>query len=172
MWWYELFGFVYRLTWLPALCFILGFVLITFELFNPGFGAPGISGIILLILGIMFTARSLLDAIVMVLIALIVIGIILFLVIHSASKGKLNKKLILYERMDKEAGYVGRSGPKSFLGKEGTAITMLRPAGIVDIDGVRLDVVTNGEFLPKGTKVKVTKIEGMRVVVTKFSQTE
>lgn len=168
MWWYELFGFVFRITWLPALCFILGFVLITFELFSPGFGAPGISGIILLILGIMFTARSLLDAIVMVLIALVIIGIILFFVIRSASKGKLNQKLILSEKMNKEAGYVGRSEPESFLGKEGKAITMLRPSGIVDVDGVRLDVVTDGEFLPKGTRVKVARIEGMRIVVTKF----
>jgi len=172
MWWYELFGFVFRITWLPALCFILGFVLITIELFNPGFGAPGISGIILLILGIMFTARSLLDAMIMVLITLVVIGIILFLVIRSASKGKLNRKLILSERMNKEAGYVGRSEPESFLGKEGTAITMLRPSGIIGVDGVRLDVVTDGEFLPKGTKVKIARIEGMRIVVTKFKQNE
>lgn len=172
MWWYEVFGFVFRITWLPALCFILGFALITFELFNPGFGAPGISGIILLILGIMFTARSLLDAIVMVLIVLIVIGILLFLVIRSASKGKLNRKLILSEKLNKEAGYVGRSEPESFLDKEGTAITMLRPSGIIDVDGKRLDVVTNGEFLPKGTKVKVVKIEGMRIIVAKLRENE
>ncbi|NSW90523.1 MAG: hypothetical protein HPY74_07570 [Firmicutes bacterium] len=172
MWWYDLFGFFFRITWLPALCFILGFVLITVELFNPGFGAPGISGIILLILGIMFTARSLLDAIVMILIILIVIGILLFVFLRSASKGRLNNKLILTDRMNKESGFVGRSEPSSFLGKEGITTTMLRPSGSVNINGVRLDVVTDGEFIPKGTKVKVVKVEGMRIVVKKLQQDE
>ena len=172
MWWYELFGFFLRITWLPALCFILGFILITVEIFNPGFGAPGISGIILLILGIMFTAHSLLEAVVMIMVILIIIGILFFIVFRSASRGKLNNRLILIDRMNKESGFVGRSESPSFLGKEGITTTMLRPAGSVNIDGTRLDVVTDGEFIPKGTKVKVVKVEGMRIVVRKMQQVE
>lgn len=172
MWGYDLFGFLYAISWLQALCFVFGFALLIYEMFHPGFGVPGISGIILLILGIMFTARNFLDAIIMILIILVIIGIILFFVIRSATKGKLNKKLVLSEKLNKEEGYVGRNEPISFLGKEGIAITMLRPSGIVEVDGVKLDVVTEGEFLPKGTKVKVDKIEGMRIVVTKIPENE
>lgn len=169
MWWYQLFGFVFRITWLPALCFILGFAFSILEIFTPGFGAAGISGIVFLILGVMFTARSLLDALIIILIVFIVVGGSLFLIMRSASKGKLQRKLILSDRMDRESGYLSRNEPNSLLGKEGTAITMLRPTGIIDIDGVKFDVVSDGGYLPKGTNVKVSKVEGMRIVVSEYN---
>jgi membrane-bound serine protease (ClpP class) len=50
-------------------------------------------------------------------------------------------------------------------GKEGEAATDLRPAGTVVVDGKRLDVVTAGELIARGSKVKVVKVEGNRVVV-------
>ena len=37
----------------------------------------------------------------------------------------------------------------------GTAATVLRPSGVAEFDGVRLDVVTEGEFLSPGTPVQV-----------------
>jgi membrane-bound serine protease (ClpP class) len=51
------------------------------------------------------------------------------------------------------------------LGKEGQAHTNLRPAGIVEIDGKRFDVVTSGEPIDKGGRVRVVKVEGNRIVV-------
>ena len=77
----ELFGFFARITWLPAICFIAGFGLVIFEMFNPGFGVPGIAGLALLFLGILFVARSLTDAIIMVLILLAVLGIALVFIL-------------------------------------------------------------------------------------------
>ena len=53
----------------------------------------------------------------------------------------------------------------SYLGKEGVALTPLRPAGTIDIDGDRVDVVTEGDFLATGTKVKVIGLDGTRIVV-------
>ncbi|HLY76139.1 MAG TPA: NfeD family protein [Planctomycetota bacterium] len=52
-----------------------------------------------------------------------------------------------------------------FLGKEGLAQTTLRPAGIALIEGKKMDVVTAGESVEKGSRVKVTKVEGNRIVV-------
>lgn len=52
-----------------------------------------------------------------------------------------------------------------FLDKKGTTLTVLRPAGTVDFDGVKLDVVSEGDFIPKDTEVKVIKVEGRRIVV-------
>jgi membrane-bound serine protease (ClpP class) len=52
-----------------------------------------------------------------------------------------------------------------FLGKEGLAQTVLRPAGIALIEGKRMDVVTAGENVDKGSRIKVTKVEGNRIVV-------
>jgi membrane-bound serine protease (ClpP class) len=58
-----------------------------------------------------------------------------------------------------EADYDG------LLGREGQAHTNLRPAGIVVIDGKKLDVVTSGEQIEKGSRVRVSKVEGNRVIV-------
>ncbi len=52
-----------------------------------------------------------------------------------------------------------------YLDQEGVAYTELRPAGIVLIDGKRVDVVTSGDMVEKGQRVRVVKVEGNRVVV-------
>jgi membrane-bound ClpP family serine protease len=57
------------------------------------------------------------------------------------------------------------TGALALVGRVGTAATPLRPAGAIDIDGQRLDVVTEGEFLAAGTAVRVLYVQGNRVVV-------
>lgn len=52
-----------------------------------------------------------------------------------------------------------------WLGREGEALTELRPAGIVLVEGKKLDVVTAGELVEKGRRVRVVKVEGNRIVV-------
>jgi len=52
-------------------------------------------------------------------------------------------------------------------GKEGVAVTNLRPSGTVKIDSRRIDVVTRGDFIEKGEAVIVSKVEGSRVIVRK-----
>ena len=52
-----------------------------------------------------------------------------------------------------------------YMGKEGEALTDLRPAGMILVDGKKLDVVTAGEMIRKGKQVRVVKVEGNRVVV-------
>ncbi len=53
----------------------------------------------------------------------------------------------------------------AYVGRTGTAVTVLRPTGAIEIDGERLDVVTEGEFLEPGTPVRVLYVQGSRVVV-------
>ena len=52
-------------------------------------------------------------------------------------------------------------------GKKGTSHTMLRPAGTAMIDGKRVDVVTEGTMVPKGSAIEVIMVEGNRVIVRK-----
>jgi membrane-bound serine protease (ClpP class) len=51
------------------------------------------------------------------------------------------------------------------LDKTGTALTTLRPSGTALIDGRRVDVVTEGSMIERGTPIRVVAIEGLRVVV-------
>jgi len=64
----------------------------------------------------------------------------------------------------REIGTVGAEQPQ-LLHQTGTAFTGLRPSGTAVINGRRVDVVTEGPFLERGTPVKVIAIEGLRVVV-------
>ena len=44
-------------------------------------------------------------------------------------------------------------------------MSVLRPAGLAEFDGERIDVVSEGSFIDRGVKIKVAKVEGTRVVV-------
>jgi len=52
-----------------------------------------------------------------------------------------------------------------FLGKEGKAITLLKPVGEVDFNGVRMQVSSSGPFIEKGAKVRVTETQANRIIV-------
>ena len=54
---------------------------------------------------------------------------------------------------------------RSSWGKEGTTITVLRPTGMAEFDGVRLNVVSEGEFVQNGVKVRIVDVEGSRILV-------
>jgi len=53
----------------------------------------------------------------------------------------------------------------AWIGKTGCSATSLRPSGVALIEGKRLDVVTDGEFIENGMPVRVARAEGARVIV-------
>jgi membrane-bound serine protease (ClpP class) len=68
----------------------------------------------------------------------------------------------------KSVGNLGVENP-SLLGQTGTAFSHLRPSGMALINGQRVDVVTEGAMIDKGTPIKVVAIEGLRIVVRAHS---
>lgn len=150
---------------LAGLCLILGLVLVTFEMFIPGFGIPGLFGVFLLVTGVLLTARNAAEGLFLVVVLLAIMGIGLAVVYHMATKGKLAKAMVLTESQQKEDGFSGTEDLSCFLNREGVTRTILRPAGRADFDGVKLDVVSEGEFIAPNAKVKIIKVEGRRIVV-------
>jgi membrane-bound serine protease (ClpP class) len=61
-------------------------------------------------------------------------------------------------------GNLGVEKPE-LVNQTGTALTILRPSGTAVLNGQRVDVVTEGDWLEAGTSVKVVAVEGLRVVV-------
>ena len=61
-------------------------------------------------------------------------------------------------------GELGVETPE-LLNGTGVALTQLRPSGTASINGQRLDVVTEGGLIERGTAVKVVAVEGARIVV-------
>ncbi len=138
----------------------LGFILLFLEIFVPG-GVLGVIGGLLTIyacyLAFDLSAAWGSGA---VLLSVVVAVTVLRLVAHS----RVGKRLVL--------GDVGASDWKAaeaalaeLVGREGRTLTPLRPAGLVEIDGRRVDVVADSEFLGAGVAVRVVEVEGNRVVV-------
>lgn len=149
-----------------VICLALGIALLVVEMFTPGFGAAGISGLILLVLSIILRAGTLAEALWMTVLVMAIVGVLLLLFLRSATKGAISRSpLVLKDAIDKQAGYISSEDLQFFVGKEGNAITILRPAGTADFDGIKLDVVTEGQFIEAQTKVKVMRVEGRRIIV-------
>ena len=152
------------------ICAVIGILLLVVELFMPGFGLPGIAGLVLLLASVIFTwmehgAYAGLGATIAV---LALGGIAVTISLKSATSGKLSRSpLILKDNLSPQEGYQSSENLEHYLGKTGEAETVLRPAGIALIDGERINVVSRGDFINKGDHVIVEKVEGARVVVRK-----
>jgi membrane-bound serine protease (ClpP class) len=82
----------------------------------------------------------------------------------------IGRKLVLDTGLKADQGYA--SAPESdsrLLGREGIALSPLHPAGIAQIDGARVDVVSNGPLIDPGEAVIVERVDGNRVVVKRLS---
>ena len=162
----DIFNFMSQISMIQALVLIIGVILVIVEMFHPGFGAPGITGTILIIIGIALIAETIQQALILIILIIAILGIALSIILHSATKGKLSKSpLILKHSQNKDTGYIGINDLEFFLGKEGISSTVLRPSGVADFDGVKIDVVSEGAFISQNRKVKVIKVIGRSIVV-------
>jgi len=164
--------------------FIIGIVLIIIEIFAiPGFGIVGISGIVLVVLGLtlgMIDNNIFRDvrpfAWVELLKPLVVVSVALFsgLILSIALSRKLLTSptfpgLSLSAKLSEDEGYIGIDRrQKEMIGKIGRALTVLRPSGKVVIDDEIFDAVSEDGFIGKGEEVKVIKDEAGQIYVMRI----
>ena len=147
--------------------FIGAITLIVLEMFVPG-GILGVVGILTLLGAIVFVNND-----TMSITFIMVIAVLLATTLFLINKKVFGKKLffldrfVLVDAITTEDGYVAKESELSLLGRVLVAYTDLRPAGIAVLDENKLDVVTEGDFIEKGHKVEVIRVEGMRIVVRK-----
>ncbi len=155
------------IPWLAALCFLLGALGLILEIFIvPGFGVAGISGLLLLGWGVLLLVVDVTQATQALVIALVVTIVLFIISIKVVAKLNLLQRVSLSSRQYKETGYTApKPGLARYVGSRGTVITPLRPSGTVEVDGERLDVVTEGGFIPRDAKVEVINVEGSRIIV-------
>lgn len=146
------------------LCLLTGVALLVLEVFVPGFGLPGISGLILLTAGIVMTWMNygMVAGLAVTLISLALAGISISVSIKSAASGKLSKSALILNEVTQS---MENDEIKAFLGREGVTTTVLNPVGIAEFDGVRLNVLSEDSFLERGVRVRVSKVEGTRIIV-------
>ncbi len=159
--------------WVPLLLFVVGFIALFLELFVPAAGLIGAAGIVCMITGTVLGYRNFGNTVGSLFLtgtligtpAMIIIGLKVF------PKTFVGKKLILGMTQKRETGFTSYSSEmyEGLMEKEGETLTTLRPSGMVLIDGKKYSVVTSGEMIDRGVKIKVIKVEGSRVVVRKVS---
>lgn len=147
--------------------FIVGVIFIIIEILTPTIGLLAAIGIVAILYSLILAMGGDINAIYMMAISLIIAIIIFAVIIKKLPSSRLWKKIILTNTSSTEQGYVSSVDYSKYLNKEGVVLSELRPSGSVEIDGVPVDVVSEGKFISKGERVRVVKIEGVRVIVRK-----
>lgn len=146
---------------------LAGFVLLAVELIVPGFGVFGILGLASLTLGSFFVLGGGMEAFLILLaIYAVIVAVILLCCFYFPSKSRWNP-FVLWDEQKNAAGYTGSSDLSALLHKRGVALTPLRPAGTVELDGERMDVSSLGDYIDKGESVEVIRVEGSKLLVKK-----
>lgn len=153
------------MTMLGILLLIAGFILVGIEMVLPGFSVPGVSGIICLVSGVFLLADSAMEAAVITIGVLAVLGILMAVILGLLSRGKLKTPIILEEEQKRAQGYLSSSDLEYLLGKQGAAVTDLRPSGVGRFDEINFDVMSEGNYISVGTQIEIIKVEGSKLVV-------
>lgn len=167
-------------SWI-ILLFVLGVMLIVLEVFVvPGFGITGIAGITCIcaavILGLIehytfslshLNADAVWSSMVIFLAGIfLAIGAIWYLTSsHGPKWVRRHTELMLTQQV--KDGYIGVDmAPVNYIGLEGAAVTDMRPAGKVEINGEVLDAVATRGFIHAGARVRVMKYENAQIYVS------
>lgn len=143
---------------------LTGLFLLGAEIFVPG-GILGVMGAVALI-GAMLVGFQVFGpqqgALVAFLI-LVFMGVSLVVWIQVLPRTRVGKSLTLSDSLE---GYSStRQSLKDYVGKEGEAVSVLGPSGLIRIDGKRLDAVAEGKWIDAGARIRVVHVTGNHLTV-------
>ncbi len=164
--------------WEELLLAAAGLALLVAEVFFiPGFGVAGALGIaallgalVLSMTGAGDTAAFVVAAVGRVVTALLVALVAGLALLRLLPRLPFARRMVLESNLGTGPAY--GSAPLSdqrWIGKRGHAASVLRPAGIADIEGERVDVVSDGALIERGTPIQVIHVDGNRIVVRQTS---
>lgn len=149
--------------WVEVALAVIGVALLVIEMFIPGFGVFGFGGLAALGASIFMAVPDPRNAIsYMMWTALAGTGAFVLIARRFSQRG-LGKWLTLEQTA--KGWEEARPDLSGLVGQSGQALTALRPAGTAMFGELRVEVLTEGEFLAPGAHVKVLRVEGARVVV-------
>lgn len=160
-----------------VLLFALGLVLIGLEIFIiPGFGLAGLGGIAALLASVFFAFPDAASAINALAISLAATVVLFLLLLRFFPRSRAWRHLVLETKLEDpdqdERWRAVHEGGESVLtpGRVGKAVTPLRPAGSIEVEGQRFDAVTEGGYIAAGEAVRIVQVEGRRIVVRKLAE--
>ncbi len=146
----------------------VGTALIIIEMLIPGFGIAGLSGGAAVIAGLIVSSSSFgaaMFSLGLIVIVLCIAAVIVFKLVFG--KRRKSSALVLDESIKGGSTELCDPSAAELVGKEGVALSALRPSGIAMINGKRLDVLAEGEFVGKGEAVVVTDVQGLHISVAR-----
>ncbi|HIF55991.1 MAG: NfeD family protein [bacterium] len=159
-----------------------GLVLLGIEAFVvPGFGIFGVAGIVAILAGLYMSLLGNIPTMpdftraawVLTSSMLLLIGSAWALIRTLPGSSRLAESgIFLLAKTASAIGYESAEVRSDLVGKHGTAITDLRPAGTALVGDERIDVVSESEWISAGTPVKVLSAEGYRHIVRSVSEQE
>jgi membrane-bound serine protease (ClpP class) len=153
------------------LLFGLGLLLVVAEVLIPSMGILGMLATVCIVgaVGLAFSMSNAFGVQVLVA-AVILVPVLIGLGFKLLPRSPLAKKLIA-GGFSFEDGKGTDPRDVSLAGEEGITESVLRPSGVARIQGRRVDVVSRGEMIQEGQRVRVIDLAGNRVVVARVDST-
>ena len=146
--------------------FILGIVLLAVEIFvTPGFGVSGALGLASVGASVVLSYSNSSQAWLSLGLSTIWTLVFIAFSMQFLQRSGVFRRLTLQTAQSREEGYTAVPVLQDYVGLEGVVLNTLRPAGTGEFAGERLDIVSEGEYLTPGTKVRIIRMEGRRIVV-------
>ncbi len=157
--------------WVEVALFFAGMLLVGIELMVPGFGIFGVSGILCISASIFFVLGGDAQAVKWMAFSVGLSLLLFLLLLRYLPKSNLWGRFVLKNVEGRQEGFRSGRDHQALLGRIGVVVTKLRPAGVIAIDEVKYDVVSEAEFIEQGTPVQVVGVEGVRIVVRSIRTT-
>lgn len=159
--------------WEEVLLLGAGLIALGIEVFVlPGFGVAGILGLSLIgvsmlmaLVGNLPTVTDFVQAGAILAVALVATGAVIFGWLRHLPRSQRWGGLFLKASTTAAEGFISAPTRGDLVDRVGQALTDLRPAGTATFGGERLDVVTEGEFIRAGSRVRMIRSDGYRLVV-------
>ncbi len=159
--------------WEEVILLGLGLIAVGVEVFIlPGFGIAGVLGaifvgaaVVLAMLGSAPTGAEMMGALAVLGVSLVISAAVFFAWLRHLPNSERFRGLLLKDAVGRSEGYISGAVRDDLIGVEGVALTDLRPSGTAEINGERMDVVSEGDFVKAGATIAVVRSEGFRHVV-------
>jgi membrane-bound serine protease (ClpP class) len=160
--------------------FILGIILLIIEIFViPGFGLAGMAGLLAIVLALFFgmietipgrptfsiDGEQLQMAVIDMGLAFVGAIALATALASLLPKSRAFHKLVLEDELDSHFDDDATKDASSMVGRQGTAVTPMRPSGIGEFGEERLNVIARGSFIDVGDPIVIAEAHGNRIVV-------
>lgn len=145
---------------------LAGIFLLILEVAIPGFGVCAAGSILCFTVAAYFFMGGGIGSLLVIALVYVVVIAVLVWLCHTLPSDCRWNPIVLLERQNAVKSMDELNEEQQHLvGKQGEALSVLRPAGTAMIDGKRMDVLTEGDYIASQSKIEVIRIEGSKIIV-------